>query len=285
MISGSWHLISWLSSSKWWQKTAPNSRKSNATSGKLGSCCEAVWVPGTGQRLVRPNSRSQNDWNLQYYGSKQQTAATTVYFATQNTFWSLDGRNLSSHHAQPFDAKMFSKNLQLSIYLLELAPVSGFPAMTFPCLELEREKESQSQHPVLGDSTASNRDCFGGFTSLTDLVIWAIDDTPFVGEVKLCPFNHPGSYQSCLFRIISSQKKQKTTRPLNKIEPSGTFRWGQARKQVKQRTQFLLSFRLAGWEYSGHPSVSCPVERGKTMGFHICSCLRHVSSRPPKLWI
>lgn len=172
-----------------------------------------------------------------------------------------------------------------AIYLLELAPVSGFPAMTFPCLELEREKESQSQHLVLGDSTASDRDCFGGFTNLTDLVIWAIDESPFVCEVKLCPFNHPGSYQCCrLFRIISSQKK-KTTRPLNKIEPSGTFRWGQARKQVKQRTQFLLSFRLAGWEYSGHPSVSCPFERGKTMGFHICSCLRHVSSRPPKLWI
>lgn len=54
-----------------------------------------------------------------------------------------------------------------AIYLLELAPVSGFPAMTFPCLELEREKESQSQHPVLGDSTASDRDCFGGFTNLT----------------------------------------------------------------------------------------------------------------------
>lgn len=53
MISGSWHLISRLSSSKWWQNTAPNSRKSNATSGKLGSCCEAVWVPGTLQRWAK----------------------------------------------------------------------------------------------------------------------------------------------------------------------------------------------------------------------------------------
>lgn len=93
--------------------------------------------------------------------------------------------------------------------MLELAPVSGFPAMTFPCLELEREKESQSQHPVLGDSTASDRDCFGGFTNLTDFLIWAIDESPFVGEVKLCPFNHPCSYQCCLFRIISSQKKKR----------------------------------------------------------------------------
>lgn len=173
-----------------------------------------------------------------------------------------------------------------AIYLLELAPVSGFPAMTFPCLELEREKESQSQHPVLGDSTASDRDCFGGFTNLTSghLGNWWI---------TLCGWGKVMPLQSSRFlpmlhvqnNFVTFQKK--TTRPLNnkKIEPSGTFRWGQARKQVKQRTQFLLSFRLAGWEYSGHPSVSRPVERGKTMGFHICSCLRHVSSRPPKIWI
>lgn len=179
--------------------------------------------------------------------------------------------------------------------MLELAPVSGFPAMTFPCLELEREKESQSQHPVLGDSTASDRDCFGGFTNLTDFLIWAIDESPFVGEVKLCPFNHPGSYQCCLFRIISSQKKKN-----NETVEQDRTKWHISMRTSPQTSEaentVLVVFQigwmriqwtsirfLSCWTRKNHGlpylflSSTCVFETSKTMDLGIISSCSQMS--------